>query len=149
MTEQEFVRQVWRAFDTVEIEGGIKSKVLNVCFTTHSVRIRLANGVPDWVRCELIVKHTSGTAETEDAGIIEDLHNKLMKAEKRNDDLQAIVDDLNAKMSNSNVGNLRKAVNLLTGNLVSKKKTIERIDEALARINAFLDKEEGIEESNE
>ena len=84
MTEQEFVRQVWRAFDTVEIEGGIKSKVLNVCFTTHSVRIRLANGVPDWVRCELIIKHTSGTAETEDAGIIEDLHNNCERQARQN-----------------------------------------------------------------
>lgn len=149
MTEQEFVRQVWRAFDTVEIEGGIKGKVLNVCFSTRSVRIPVANGVPEWVRCELIVKHTSGTAAVEDAGIIEDLHNKLMAANKRNDDLQAIVDDLKAKMNNSNISNLRKSVNVLAGNLILKKKTIERIDEAVTRINALLDKEENPEENNE
>lgn len=144
MTEQEFMKHVWRPYDTVEVIGDITGAVLNVCFPVKSVKISLPGGEAQWFMCRDIVQHISRTDTPDDMSIIEDLHNKLMAANKRNDDLQAIVYDLKAKMSNSNISNLSKSVNVLAGNLILKKKTIERIDEAVTRINALLDKiEEG------
>lgn len=144
MTEQEFMKHVWRPYDTVEVIGDITGAVLNVCFPVKSVKISLPGGAAQWFKCRDIVQHISRTDTPDDMSIIDDLHNKLMAANKRNDDLQAIVDDLKAKMSNSNISNLRKSVNVLAGNLILKKKTIERIDEAVTRINDVLDKiEEG------
>lgn len=83
MTEKEFMQQVWRPFDTVTIEGGVKGRVHNVSFPTHSVRIHMPGGPAEWFRCELIIEHTSVTNEPDDVSIIERLHNKLMEAENR------------------------------------------------------------------
>ena len=85
MTEQEFKRQVWRAYDTVEIEGVAKNaRVINVGFPSLSVRAAIAPGVTEWFKCDQIVSHKSATGEPDDLAIIADLHNKLMAANKRN-----------------------------------------------------------------
>lgn len=149
MTEQEFMKQIWRPFDTVEIEGGIKGRVLNVCFTTRSVKVPIGNGCADWFDCKLIISHQSNTGNVDDAGIIESLHNRLMAANDRNDAQQRIIEQqrekiqsLNDKIANASNTALRKSVNIIAASLVTKKKTIEDIDKAVARINELLDGKE-------
>lgn len=150
MTEQEFNRQVWRPYDTIELVGdemnGTKRKVLNVCFSTKSVRVRMSGDNAEWVRCEMIASHQSICGNTEDTEIIEDLHNKLMAANKRNEDLQLIKVKLESQISKCNTGELRRCVNILASTLVEKKKTIESIEKAVARINESLNKNENNEE---
>ena len=146
MTEQEFGKQVWRPYDYIETEDGIKGRVTNVCFPTKSVRINIGEGLQEWFRCESITKHTSITGETEDAAIIEDLHNKLMAANQRNENLQLIKNQLEEKLNNNRIGELRKCINLLNGNLIPKKKTIERIEQALQRLDAVVSEMADIQE---
>jgi len=140
------MRHVWRPYDTVELENGIKGRVLNVCFSTRSVRVPIGQGVSEWFKCDAIVKHNSVTGEPTDIEIIEDLHNKLMAANKRNEDLQLIKVKLESQISKCNTGELRRCVNILANALVEKKKTIESIEKAVARINESLDKNENNEE---
>ena len=40
MTEQQFLQQVWRPYDSITTDTGIKGRVQNVCFPTRSVRIQ-------------------------------------------------------------------------------------------------------------
>lgn len=92
MTEQEFKKQVWRAYDTVDIEGVANhARVIAVGFPSLSVRAAVAPGVVEWFKCDQIVAHHSATGNPDDLAIIEDLHNKLMAANKRNEDLQQIL----------------------------------------------------------
>ena len=73
MTEQEFQKQVWRPYDQITTAGGVKGKVLNVCFTTKSVRAFIS-GAPEWLRCDLIETHTTGKGgDADDMTIIEEL----------------------------------------------------------------------------
>ena len=151
MTEQEFMKHVWRPYDTVEVIGDITGAVLNVCFPVKSVKISLPGGAAQWFKCRDIVRHISRTDTPDDMSIIEDLHNKLMAANKRNDDQQKIIDDYKKKMedlkqqaSTSSVTTLRKQMNVLIADLVVKKKLIESVESATTRINDVLDKiEEG------
>ena len=151
MTEQEFMKHVWRPYDTVEVIGDITGAVLNVCFPVKSVKISLPGGAAQWFKCHDIVQHISRTDTPDDMSIIEDLHNKLMAANKRNDDQQKIIDDYKKKMEDlkqraatSSVATLRKQVNVLIADLVVKKKLIGSIESATARINDVLDRiEEG------
>ena len=151
MTEQEFMKHVWRPYDTVEVIGDITGAIQNVCFPTKSVKVFLPGGAAQWFKCRDIVRHISRTDTPDDMSIIEDLHNKLMAANKRNDDQQKIINDYKEKLadlqqraSTSSVTVLRKQVNVLIADLVVKKKLIESIESATARINDVLDKiEEG------
>ena len=59
MTEQEFDQQVWRRFDVVTTDTGIETTVMNVCFTTRSVRIYVKNAPPEWLPAKRIEKHTT------------------------------------------------------------------------------------------
>ena len=50
MTEQEFMKHVWRPYDTVEVIGDITGAVLNVCFPVKSVNISLPGGAAQWFK---------------------------------------------------------------------------------------------------
>jgi len=139
MTEQDFLRQIWRAYDTVTVEGVGTRRVLNVCFPTRSVQIALAGGNREWVRCEVIAEHQCQTGEPDDIATIEALHNRLMAANNRNEDLQRIVSEQKTKMEQWSIGELKKCVNKLDTNLTVKMKTMHAIEAAVARINEFLD----------
>lgn len=151
MTEQEFMKHVWRPYDTVEVIGDITGAIQNVCFPTKSVKVFLPGGAAQWFKCRDIVRHISRTDTPDDMSIIEDLHNKLMAANKRNDDQQKIINDYKEKIADlqqraatSSVTVLRKQVNVLIADLVVKKKLIGSIESATARINDVLDRiEEG------
>ena len=78
MTEQDFLRQVWRPYDKITTADGVPGKVLGVSFTTKSVRAFIS-GAPEWVSCTLIETHTTGKGgDGDDLAIIEELHNKVL-----------------------------------------------------------------------
>ena len=139
MTEKEFLKEVWRPYDTVKICNGFEGRVQNVCFKTRSVRIMLSDGMPEWFKCSMIDEHHSKTGETDDAGIIEDLHNKLLGANARIDALTEEKKRLEENLSKNKIGALLSNMNVIIESLREKKKKMERIDESLARINEIVE----------
>lgn len=153
MTKQEFMRQIWRPYDTVELEGGAIGKVTTVCFPTRSVKVTLSDNVHEWIECEFIVSHTSVVGNPDDLAIIEDLHEKLMKAEKKIENMQTITksslaesQSLKAKLNNAPPKEIKKQVNILINALTEKRATLDAIDSAVERINFLMDRAENTEE---
>ena len=142
MTEQEFQRQVWRPYDQITTANGVKGKVLNVCFTTKSVRAFIS-GAPEWVRCELIETHTTGKGgDADDAAIIEELHEKLMKAGEKITKLEHEKQQLADKISKNYLGDLLRAVNIMHQGLQEKKHKMEQVESGLKQIQEALAKME-------
>lgn len=140
MTEQEFQKQVWRPYDQITTADGVKGKVLNVCFTTKSVRVFIS-GAPEWVRCELIETHTTGKgADGDDSAIIEELHKKIMKMQDTIDGLQEKNSQLADKLNMISGGELIKNVNLILSQLNEKKKRIEKVEACVSEINEIVEK---------
>ena len=143
MTEQEFKKQVWRAYDTVDIEGVANhARVIAVGFPGLSVRAAIAPGVVEWFKCDQIVAHHSATGNPDDLSIIEDLHNKLMAANKRNEDLQHILntqqerikdlnDKLQGKPDSKDLKKLRTSVDSIYSTIGSIDHRMKQIDEYL------------------
>lgn len=144
MTEQEFKKQVWRAYDTVDIEGVANhARVIAVGFPGVSVRAAIAPGVVEWFKCDQIVAHHSATGNPDDLAIIEDLHNKLMAANKRNDDLQQILNTQQERIKNLN-DKLQgkpdsKDLNKLRTTVASIYSTIGSIDHRMKQIDEYLE----------
>ena len=140
MTEQEFDQQVWRRFDVVTTDTGIETTVMNVCFSTRSVRIYIKDAPPEWMPCKRIVTHTTRKGDTADEGtIIEELHNKIMK---QGDEIQRLLDEkklLVDKISKNYLGDLLRAVNLMKQGLQERKHKMELVDNSLMQIQAVLD----------
>lgn len=142
MTEKEFMRQIWRPLDTVTVDGGIKGRVISVSFATKSVKVQMSKEVHEWFKYDLIDEHQSIKGLPDDDAIIEDLHNKLMAANKRNEDLQAIVEKQNDMLSvDPSVGlkNLRKFVTEVRDALASKQKRMAQAVSAMDSIHKWLD----------
>lgn len=138
MTEQEFLKQVWRPYDKITTAEGVPGKVLNVCFTTKSVRAFIS-GAPEWVRCELIETHTTGKGgDGDDCGIIEELHNKIMKQQETMNELQKKNAQLAEKLNMISGAELIKNVNLILSQLQEKKKRIEKIETCVSGINEIV-----------
>lgn len=140
MTEKEFMSQVWRPYDTVTVDGGMKGRVTSVCFPTRSVRVTLSKEVHDWFKCDMIVEHQSITGEATDADIIEMLHNKLMKAQEHIDQQQLYIENMKSNMEGNTLATLRKSINNLTGAVQEKKKKTERVEKLLDAIEETLRK---------
>lgn len=144
MTEQEFKKQVWRAYDTVDIDGVANhARVIAVGFPSLSVRAAIAPGVVEWFKYDQIVAHHSATGNPDDLSIIEDLHNKLMAANKRNDDLQQILNtqqerikELNDKLQGKPDS---KDLNKLRTTVASIYSTIGSIDHRMKQIDEYLE----------
>ena len=142
MTEQEFIRQVWRPYDKITTAEGVPGKVLGVSFTTKSVRAFIS-GAPEWVKCELIETHTTGKgADGDDAAIIEELHNKVLRQADEIDRLQAEKKTLTEKISKNYLGDLLRAMNIIKEGIQEKKNKIAKIDNGLEQIQAALAKME-------
>lgn len=143
MTEQEFDQQVWRRFDIVTTDTGIETTVMNVCFSTRSVRIFVKNAPPEWMPCKRIEKHTTRKGDTADEGtIIEDLHNRLLAAEDKIIELKHEKADLADKISKNYPAELLKALNTIKEGLTEKKNKIEKIEKGLAAIDNILSNQE-------
>ena len=142
MTEQDFLRQVWRSYDKITTADGVPGKVLGVSFTTKSVRAFIS-GAPEWVSCTLIETHTTGKgADGDDVAIIEELHNKVLHQANEIERLRNEKNLLAEKISKNYLGDLLKAVNLMKQGLQEKKHKMEQIDSGLAQIQATLEKME-------
>ena len=142
MTEQDFLRQVWRPYDKITTAYGVPGKVLGVSFTTKSVRAFIS-GAPEWVSCTLIETHTTGKgADGDDVAIIEELHNKVLHQANEIERLRNEKNLLAEKISKNYLGDLLKAVNLMKQGLQEKKHKMEQIDSGLAQIQATLEKME-------
>ena len=142
MTEQEFMMQVWRPYDRITTAEGVPGKVIGVAFNTKSVRVFIS-GAPEWVKCELIETHTTGKGgECDDAAIIEDLHNKVIKLKDENEKLREERKALAEKISKNYLGELLTASNKILEGLAEKKSKVAKIDSGLEMIQAALKKME-------
>lgn len=142
MTEQEFQTQVWRPYDRITTAEGVPGKVIGVAFNTKSVRAFIS-GAPEWVKCELIEKHTTGKGgECDDAAIIEDLHNKVIKLKDENEKLMEERKALAEKISKNYLGELLTASNKILEGLAEKKSKVAKIESGLEMIQAALKKME-------
>lgn len=140
MTEIEFQKQVWRMYDQITTADGVKGKVLNVCFTTKSVRAFIS-GAPEWVRCELIETHTTGKgADGDDSAIIEELQKKGRQQLDIIADLQEKNTQLAEKLNMISGGELIKNVNVILSQLQEKKKRIEKIETCMVEVEAVVEK---------
>jgi hypothetical protein len=140
MTEQEFQRQVWRMYDQITTADGVKGKVLNVCFTTKSVRVFIS-GAPEWVRCELIETHTTGKgADGDDAAIIEELHNKVLNQSEEINRLREEKQALTDKISKNYLADILRSLNMIKEGITEKKNKIAKIDSGLFLIEDTLAK---------
>jgi hypothetical protein len=141
MTEQEFDQQVWRRFDVVTTDTGIETTVMNVCFTTRSVRIYVKNAPPEWLPCKRIEKHTTRKgADGDDSAIIEELHNRVIR---QSDEIERLKNEkavLVDKISRNYLGELLRAVNVMQQGLQERKKKHEQIESSLSAIAAVIEK---------
>ena len=141
MTEQEFDQQVWRRFDNVTTDTGIETTVMNVCFTTRSVRIYVKNAPPEWMPCKRIVAHTTRKGDTADEGtIIEDLHNTIMKQHEQIERLKNEKAQLQEKISKNYLSDILCAVNMMKQGLAEKKNKLEKVERGLDLVVSTLAK---------
>ena len=141
MTEQEFDSQVWRRFDLVTTDTEIETTVMNVCFSTRSVRIFVKNAPPEWMPCKRIMTHTTRKGgDADDMALIEELHNRVIKQsdeiERLKNEKAALVD----KISKNYLGDILQAVNIMKEGLTERKKKTEKVERALELIVSALAK---------
>ena len=136
MTEQEFDSQVWRRFDVVTTDTGIETTVMNICFSTRSVRIFVKNAPPEWLPAKRIEKHTTRKGgDADDLTIIEELHNRILKQREQIERLKNEKAALTEKISRNYPAELLKAVNAIKEGLTEKKHKIEKIEKGLATLD--------------
>ena len=136
MTEQEFDSQVWRRFDVVTTDTGIETTVMNICFSTRSVRIFVKNAPPEWLPSKRIEKHTTRKGgDADDLTIIEELHNRILKQNEQIERLKNEKAALAEKISRNYPAELLKAVNAIKEGLTEKKHKIEKIEKGLATLD--------------
>lgn len=132
MTEQEFDSQVWRRFDVVTTDTGIETTVMNVCFTTRSVRIYVKNAPPEWLPYKRIVSHTTRKGEyADDSTLIEELHTKIMKQGDEIDKLKAEREHLQEKISKNYLEDILRSVNMIKEGMTEKKSKMEKVERGL------------------
>lgn len=136
MTEQEFDSQVWRRFDVVITDTGIETTVMNICFSTRSVRIFVKNAPPEWLPAKRIEKHTTRKGgDADDLAIIEELHNRIIMQAEQIERLKNEKAALAEKISKNHQSELLKAVNAIKEGLTEKKHKIEKIEKGLATLD--------------
>ena len=139
MTEQEFDQQVWRRFDVVTTDTGIETTVMNVCFSTRSVRIFVKNAPPEWLPAKRIVTHTTRNGgNADDLAIIEELHNKVLNQAKEIERLTNEKQLLAEKISKNYLADILRAVNMLKEGLTEKKNKVEKVERGLELIVSAL-----------
>ena len=127
-------------YDQITTADGVRGKVLNVCFTTKSVRAFIS-GAPEWVRCELIETHTTGKgADGDDSAIIEELHKKVLNLQDTIEKQQEQNAQLAEKLNMISGGELIKNVNVILSQLQEKKKRIEKIETCMVDVEAVVEK---------
>lgn len=151
MTEQQFLQQVWRPYDTITTDTGIKGRVQNVCFPTRSVRIKMPDGLPEWFRCEQIVTHTSASGETTDLEIIMEqqqiiknleAQNARISEAKRNTEekLHETRMKLEERMRTPATADLLKQLNVILNLVREKKARAEKLEDCMEQVNELIEK---------
>ena len=141
MTEKEFDQQVWRRYDTVTLDTGIETTIMNVCFATRSVRIYVKDSPAEWMTFARIASHKSrygGNAD--DSSIIEELHSKCLRQQDDIERLKNEREKLKEKLGVDNCKDLLTALYLIEGGLREKKHKIEMIESALRTIAEIAEK---------
>ena len=140
MTEKDFDQQVWRRFDTVTLDTGIETTIMNVCFSTRSVRIYIKDAPPEWVPFKRIESHKSRFGEgTDDAAIIHDLHNKVLKHQDEIERLRKEREELKEKYSRNYLKDLLTAVNQMEQGFREKKHKMEQVENGLRLIAEIVE----------
>ena len=122
-------------------DTGIETTVMNVCFTTRSVRIFVKNAPPEWMPCNRIEKHTTRKGgDADDGAIIEELHNRVLGLQDRVDKLTEEKGKLMEQMKKNHAGELLTQVNIIGSQLNEKKKRIEKIETSVQRIREIVEK---------
>ena len=141
MTEQEFDTQVWRRFDLVTTDTGIETTVMNVCFTTRSVRIYIKGAPPEWLPCKRIVTHTTRKGgDADDSAIIEELHNRVIKQSDEIERLKKEKAVLAEKISKNYLSDILCAINMMKQGLTEKKNKMEKVERGLDLVVSTLAK---------
>lgn len=141
MTEQEFDTQVWRRFDLVTTDTGIETTVMNVCFSTRSVRMYIKGAPPEWLPCKRIVTHTTRKGgDADDSAIIEELHNRVIKQSDEIERLKNEKDVLAEKISKNYLSDILCAINMMKQGLTEKKNKIEKVERGLDLVVSTLAK---------
>lgn len=150
MTEQDFFRQIWRAYDRVTFDDSIKARVINVCFPTRSVKVSMPDGTQDWVRCERIDKHTSQTgAASDEDKVVENMFKELTAADekiKRQSEeigrLRETVTKLQESKENRIVNlltELRRGVMMVKEGLTIKKSKLEQVEMGIKNVEEIVE----------
>ena len=140
MTEQDFLRQVWRPYDKITTCDGVPGKVLQVSFSTKSVRAFIS-GAPEWVSCTLIETHVTGKgANADEESLIDSLRDKVQNQATEIERLREERKVLAEKISKNYLGDLLRAINLMQQGLREKKHKMEQIDSGLKQIQDALSK---------
>jgi len=127
-------------YDQITTADGVKGKVLNVCFTTKSVRAFIS-GAPEWVKCDLIETHTTGKGgDADDAAIIEELHNRVIKQADEISRLREEKQALTDKISKNYLADILRSLNMIKEGITEKKNKIAKIDSGLFLIEDTLAK---------
>ena len=141
MTEQEFDQQVWRRFDLVTTDTGIETTVMNICFSTRSVRIYIKGAPPEWLPCKRIVTHTTRKGgDADDSAIIEELHNRVIKQSDEIERLKKEKAVLAEKISKNYLSDILCAINMMKQGLTEKKNKMEKVERGLDLVVSTLAK---------
>ena len=141
MTEQEFDQQVWRRFDVVTTDTGIETTIMNVCFSTRSVRIYIKGAPPEWLPCKRIVTHTTRKGgDADDSAIIEELHNRVIKQSDEIERLKKEKAVLAEKISKNYLSDILCAINMMKQGLTEKKNKMEKVERGLDLVVSTLAK---------
>lgn len=141
MTEQEFDTQVWRRFDLVTTDTGIETTVMNICFSTRSVRIYIKGAPPEWLPCKRIVTHTTRKGgDADDSAIIEELHNRVIKQSDEIERLKKEKAVLAEKISKNYLSDILCAINMMKQGLTEKKNKMEKVERGLDLVVSTLAK---------
>lgn len=143
MTEKEFLKEIWRPYDVVKLDGSdVTARVLNVCFSTRSVKVRLpGDKMCDWVRCELIESHTTQSGGAcDESSVSESLRVKLADAQEREERLNEKVRQLENKINKSTLPDILRVMNIIRDNIQERKNKMECVDRALDSIEVIVSK---------
>lgn len=149
MTEQDFFRQIWRAYDKVTFDGGIKARVTNVCFSTRSVKVSMTDGEPEWVRCERIDKHTSQTgAPADEDKVVENMFKELMAADEKmkrqTEEINRLKETVSSLQQNKEnrilnlLAELKHGLMAINEGLTIKKSKLEDVERGMKTVSEII-----------
>ena len=143
MTDLEFDQQIWRKHDRVMIqlrpdEAPFEQRVCSVSFWTRSVQVKMPIGGKDWIPFGCIIGHTTTGSSTEDCEIIENLHDKLMEAEKKLEEYEKTDSQRDIQIITNRLNDIKQIVAMMNERIDIKKRRQESIDKALVRMDEFF-----------